>query len=86
MARNDNTRRGRADGLPISVPAAVGLGVVLVLAFWFILMNTADTHVHLWGFSVVSMPLWLVLVLLLFFGALLGWGGARWWDRRNARP
>ena len=59
-------------GVNVSTRTVV-FGVVAVLAVWFILMNTSSVRIHLWGISVVTAPLWVVLVVILAVGMLLGW-------------
>ena len=55
--------------------------VVAILAVWFILMNTRSIKIHLWGISSVESPLWVVLLVVLAVGALLGWALCRYRDR-----
>ncbi|MBC3841575.1 LapA family protein [Streptacidiphilus sp. 4-A2] len=68
-----------SSGVTVSARMVV-IAVVAVLAVWFILMNTASVRIHLWG-SVVSAPLWLVLLVMLGAGMLLGWALRRYRGR-----
>ncbi|MDH6114571.1 putative integral membrane protein [Kitasatospora sp. MAP12-15] len=61
----------------------IGLGVLMVLAIWFIAANTASVDVKLWV-STVTMPLWLVLTVTLLVGMIIGVGLAR--RRAKRRP
>lgn len=74
MAKNSGTTEAgrRIGGVTVTARMVVGL-VVTVLAIVFIFMNTVSVRVHLWGISVVSSPLWLVLLVMLVVGGLLGW-------------
>jgi hypothetical protein len=55
--------------------------VLAVLAVWFILMNTAEVKIHLWGLATVTMSMWVWLVVMLVVGAILGWFGRRYRDK-----
>ncbi|MEY9877233.1 putative integral membrane protein [Streptacidiphilus sp. MAP12-33] len=49
----------------------IGVGILAVLAVWFIAANTASVSVKLWV-STVSLPLWLVLAVTLAVGLVIG--------------
>lgn len=70
----------KVGGVTVSARLVV-FAVVVVLALWFILMNTASVRIHLWGLSTVSSPLWFVLAVMLAAGILLGWALRRYRDR-----
>jgi uncharacterized integral membrane protein len=70
--KNDAPAPRRASDVTVSTRTVV-FAVVAILAVWFILMNTSSVRIHLWGVSVVTAPLWVVLVVILAAGMLLGW-------------
>ena len=59
----------------------IGVGVLLVLAVWFIAANTGSVEVRLW-IPTVTLPLWLVLTVTILVGVVIGFFAAR---RRAAR-
>lgn len=59
----------------------IAVGVIAVLAVWFIAVNTASVTITLWV-SDVTMPLWVVLTVTILVGMLIGVFLAR---RRAAR-
>ncbi|GAA2362852.1 hypothetical protein GCM10009854_48140 [Saccharopolyspora halophila] len=55
-----------------NVPARVWLGLVLlVVALVFILQNRASTRIEVFTLS-ISAPLWLILVIAVAVGVLIG--------------
>jgi uncharacterized integral membrane protein len=85
MAKNRSaTTERKVAGVPLNARTIVFV-VVAVLAVWFILMNTASVKIHLWGLSTVTSPLWIVLLVLVAVGLLLGWFLRRYRDRGRAR-
>ncbi|MEV8099725.1 LapA family protein [Kitasatospora sp. NPDC085879] len=59
----------------------IAMGVIAVLAIWFIAVNTTSVTITLWV-SDVTMPLWVVLTVTILVGMLIGAFLAR---RRAAR-
>ncbi|MBF9072087.1 LapA family protein [Streptacidiphilus sp. NEAU-YB345] len=49
----------------------VAAGLLAVAAVWFIAVNTETVKITLWVVN-VSAPLWLILVVTLLVGAVLG--------------
>ncbi|WP_051943166.1 LapA family protein [Streptacidiphilus rugosus] len=83
MAKTSGGTKERKIG-GVTVTPRLATGVVLaVLAVWFILMNTADVKIHLWGLSTVTMPMWVMLAVMLLVGVVLGWFGRRYRDSRR---
>jgi uncharacterized integral membrane protein len=68
-------RRGKATGTLILTV------VVLLLLFMFVITNSQSVPVSL-AFWDVSAPLWLLVLLSLIAGVLIGWS-ARWWTARK---
>jgi hypothetical protein len=69
---------------PVTVNArTVGAAVLLVLAVWFILMNTAKVKIHLWGMATVTMSMWVWLTVMLLVGVCLGWFGRRYREKKR---
>ena len=84
MAKNTATATDRRiAGVPVNARTIVFV-VVAALALWFILMNTASVKIHLWGISSVTSPLWVVLLVMIIVGMLLGWFLRRYRDRDRA--
>ena len=83
MAKKSSAPAPRKVGGVSVTPKLVGGGVVAVLAVWFILMNTASVRIHLWGISVVTSPLWVVLAVMLVAGILVGWALVRYRGSRR---
>ncbi|MFC7345011.1 DUF1049 domain-containing protein [Saccharopolyspora griseoalba] len=55
-----------------AVPARVWLGLaLLVVAVGFILQNRSDTRIEIFTLS-ISAPLWLILVVSVVVGVLIG--------------
>ncbi|WP_327676467.1 LapA family protein [Kitasatospora sp. NBC_00458] len=54
----------------------IGIGVLAVLAVWFIAANTDSVSVTLWVAD-VTMPLWVVLTATLLVGLVIGYFLAR---------
>ncbi|GJF28916.1 hypothetical protein KNE206_16160 [Kitasatospora sp. NE20-6] len=59
----------------------IGVGVLAVLAVWFIAANTGSVEVRLW-IPTVTLPLWLVLTVTLLVGMVIGFFVARRRARR----
>ena len=63
--------------------AAVAAGIVGFVLLVFIFQNTESVEVQ-WLFLSLSMPLWVLIVLVLALGATLGWI-VRWLVNRRSR-
>ncbi|MFI6448549.1 LapA family protein [Kitasatospora sp. NPDC050543] len=61
----------------------IGVGVLAVLAIWFIAANTGSVSVKLWV-PTVTLPLWAVLTVTLLVGMVIGFFLARRRSRRDA--
>ncbi|QMU76477.1 LapA family protein [Streptacidiphilus sp. PB12-B1b] len=85
MAKKSDAPAPRRAGRVTVSPRLVGGAVIAALAVWFILMNTASVRIHLWGISVVTSPLWVVLAVILLAGILIGWFLVRYRDGRRRR-
>ncbi len=59
----------------------IGIGVLTVLAVWFIAVNTDSVSIRLWV-PTVTLPLWVVLTVTLLTGLVIGWFLARRRARR----
>ncbi|MCX5214594.1 LapA family protein [Kitasatospora sp. NBC_00240] len=65
------TVKGRAVRL-----RTIGIGILIVLAIWFIAANTGSVSIRLWV-PTVTLPLWVVLTVTLLVGMVIGWVAAR---------
>lgn len=61
----------RIGGVPVR-PKTVAVAVIVVLAIWFIVINTSSVQIRLY-FSTVTAPMWIVLTATVIGGALIGW-------------
>lgn len=50
----------------------IGIGVIVVLAVWFLFANLERVKIQFWVFTVTA-PLWIALLATLLAGAALGW-------------
>lgn len=80
VKKSDATTDRRFAGVPLNARTLVYV-VVAILAVWFVLMNTASAKIHLWGLSTVTSPLWIVLLVMVAVGFVLGWFLRRYRDR-----
>lgn len=63
-------KRGREiAGVPVRV---IGIGILVVLAVWFLLANLDSVKIQFWIFSVTA-PLWIVLLGTLIVGGIFGY-------------
>lgn len=58
-------------------------GLVVVLLLVFVLNNSQSTEFSI-GFATVTMPLWLLVVIVFALGVATGWA-TRWWTVRRRR-
>ncbi|MEU9080217.1 LapA family protein [Kitasatospora sp. NPDC004745] len=64
----------------------IAMGVIAVLAVWFIAVNTASVTITLWVAD-VTLPLWVVLTVTILVGMLIGtFLTRRRASRRATRP
>jgi uncharacterized integral membrane protein len=81
MNTNKDADERRIGGVRVTSRRIVLL-VVTVLAVWFILVNRNLVKIHLWGIVTVNAAMWLVLLIMLLAGCLIGMLG---YQRRQAR-
>lgn len=62
-------KRGEIAGIPNRV---VAIGVLVVLAVWFLFANLDKVKIQFWVFTVTA-PLWIALLATLLAGGALGW-------------
>ncbi|MFF4343868.1 LapA family protein [Kitasatospora sp. NPDC001540] len=63
------TQRGEIAGVPTRY---IGIGVIVVLAIWFLFANLDKVKIQFWVFT-VTCPLWIALLATLLAGTALGW-------------
>ncbi|WP_042422013.1 LapA family protein [Streptacidiphilus anmyonensis] len=71
MTTNKEAAERRIGGVRVTGGRIVLL-VVTVLAVWFILMNRTTVKIHLWGITTVNAPMWVVLLIMLLAGCVIG--------------
>ncbi|MFJ1790140.1 LapA family protein [Kitasatospora griseola] len=62
-------QRGEIGGIPTRW---IGIGVIVVLAVWFLFANLDKVKIQFWVFT-VTCPLWIALLATLIAGVALGW-------------
>ncbi|MFD9129128.1 LapA family protein [Kitasatospora sp. NPDC059571] len=62
-------QRREIAGVPVRV---IGIGVLAVLALWFLLANLDNVQIQFWVLTVTA-PLWIALLGSLLVGGVLGW-------------
>ncbi|MFJ9770931.1 LapA family protein [Kitasatospora sp. NPDC101157] len=62
-------RRSEIGGIPTRY---IGIGVIVVLAVWFLFANLDKVKIQFWVFTVTA-PLWIALLATLVAGGALGW-------------
>lgn len=77
MAEGQSTARGKGRGTLLVVVWAV-IGLLMLL---FVLNNTQSTQFSI-AFTTVTMPLWLLVLLVFGLGIVFGWI-TRWWTARR---
>jgi uncharacterized integral membrane protein len=50
----------------------IAIGVIIVLAVWFLFANLERVKIQFWVFTVTA-PLWIALLATLVAGGALGW-------------
>ena len=78
------TRGQRSLSDRLVTPKSIGGLVVIAVATWFILANTARTRIHFWVIW-VSAQLWMVLAGTFVVGMLFGFLIRRGRDRKQRR-
>ncbi|WP_145788112.1 lipopolysaccharide assembly protein LapA domain-containing protein [Kitasatospora atroaurantiaca] len=63
------SRKGEIAGIPNRV---IAIGVIVILAVWFLFANLERVKIQFWVFTVTA-PLWIALLATLAAGAVLGW-------------
>ncbi|MEV7771346.1 LapA family protein [Kitasatospora sp. NPDC086791] len=67
--RSSRSPRGEIGGIPTRY---IGIGVLVVLAVWFLFANLDKVKIQFWVLTVTA-PLWIALLATLIAGAALGW-------------
>jgi len=62
-------QRSEIAGIPTRV---IAIGVIVVLAIWFLFANLDRVKIQFWVFTVTA-PLWIALLATLLAGGALGW-------------
>ncbi|WP_441248811.1 LapA family protein [Kitasatospora sp. McL0602] len=62
-------RKGEIAGIPTRV---IAIGVLVILAVWFLFANLDKVKIQFWVFTVTA-PLWIALLATLLAGGALGW-------------
>jgi len=63
------SRKGEIAGIPTRV---IAIGVIVILAVWFLFANLDKVKIQFWVFTVTA-PLWIALLATLAAGGALGW-------------
>ncbi|MFJ2188424.1 LapA family protein [Kitasatospora sp. NPDC087861] len=63
------SKRSEIGGIPTRY---IGIGVLGVLAVWFLFANLDEVKIQFWVFTVTA-PLWIALLATLLAGGALGW-------------
>ncbi|MFB7614468.1 lipopolysaccharide assembly protein LapA domain-containing protein [Kitasatospora sp. NPDC056181] len=66
---SSGSKRNEIGGIPTRY---IGIGVIIVLAVWFLFANLDRVQIQFWVFTVTA-PLWIALLATLIAGAALGW-------------
>ncbi|RKT11858.1 uncharacterized protein DUF1049 [Streptomyces sp. 1114.5] len=66
---SSRTPRGEIGGIPTRY---IGIGVIVILAVWFLFANLDKVKIQFWVFTVTA-PLWIALLATLLAGGVLGW-------------
>ncbi|MBV2156093.1 lipopolysaccharide assembly protein LapA domain-containing protein [Kitasatospora sp. SUK 42] len=66
---SSRSRRSEIGGVPTRY---IGIGVIVILAVWFLFANLDNVKIQFWVFAVTA-PLWITLLATLIVGAVLGW-------------
>ncbi|MFJ9695313.1 lipopolysaccharide assembly protein LapA domain-containing protein [Kitasatospora sp. NPDC101183] len=66
---SSGSQRSEIGGIPTRW---IGIGVIVILAVWFLFANLDKVKIQFWVFTVTA-PLWIALLATLLAGAALGW-------------
>ncbi|MFC5666468.1 LapA family protein [Kitasatospora misakiensis] len=66
---SSGAKRSEIGGIPTRY---IGIGVIVVLAVWFLFANLDKVKIQFWVFTVTA-PLWIALLATLLAGGALGW-------------
>ncbi|MFJ3789747.1 LapA family protein [Kitasatospora sp. NPDC090091] len=66
---SSGAKRSEIAGIPTRY---IGIGVIVVLAVWFLFANLDSVQIQFWVFTVTT-PLWIALLATLVAGGALGW-------------
>ncbi|WP_395293332.1 LapA family protein [Kitasatospora hibisci] len=66
---SSGAKRSEIAGIPTRY---IGIGVIIVLAVWFLFANLDRVQIQFWVFTVTA-PLWIALLATLVAGGALGW-------------
>ncbi|MEU6235655.1 LapA family protein [Kitasatospora sp. NPDC047058] len=66
---SSGSKRSEIGGIPTRY---IGIGVLVVLAVWFLFANLDKVKIQFWVFTVTA-PLWIALMATLVAGGVLGW-------------
>ncbi|MEU9075678.1 LapA family protein [Kitasatospora sp. NPDC004745] len=69
ISDGSSSKRSEIGGVPTRY---IGIGVIVVLAVWFLFANLDRVQIQFWVFTVTA-PLWIALLATLVAGAALGW-------------
>ncbi|MQS15268.1 LapA family protein [Streptomyces kaniharaensis] len=67
--RSSGPKRSEIGGIPTRY---IGIGVIVILAVWFLFANLDKVKIQFWVFTVTT-PLWIALLATLVAGGALGW-------------
>ncbi|MFH9348633.1 LapA family protein [Kitasatospora sp. NPDC017646] len=62
-------RRSEIGGIPARY---IGIGVIVILAVWFLFANLDEVRIQFWVFTVTA-SLWIALLATLLAGGVPGW-------------
>ncbi|MGW6912352.1 LapA family protein [Kitasatospora sp. NPDC054939] len=66
---SSGSRQNEIAGIPTRY---IGIGVIVILAVWFLFANLEKVKIQFWVFTVTA-PLWIALLGTLLAGGVLGW-------------
>ncbi|MFI6844129.1 LapA family protein [Kitasatospora sp. NBC_00085] len=66
---SSGAKRSEIGGIPTRY---IGIGVLVVLAVWFLFANLDKVRIQFWVFTVTA-PLWIALLATLLAGGAVGW-------------
>ncbi|MBV6697978.1 LapA family protein [Kitasatospora aureofaciens] len=66
---SSGSKRSEIGGIPTRY---IGIGVIVILAVWFLFANLDKVKIQFWVFTVTA-PLWIALLATLVAGGAVGW-------------